>query len=484
MTVSSATSSHQRSSPEDPGATGVTPDVRWDAKLVSVIVLNLNGEKILRNCLDHLLRQTYRNLEIIVIDNGSTDGSVAVLEQYLGTGKLSVVRCHKNLGVPGGRNLGVWHAQGEILAFMDNDGSPDPAWLEHGVAMLESDQRIGGVAALVFFAGKKILLNGAGGTINFQGYGADFHFNAPYEFAELPHEVLYSAAIGMIIRKTAMQLCGPLDTALIKWYEDTELGIRLWKLGFRVVVCPRAWADHDIGHSDQFLPDRIYLCEKGRIRTMLKYCPLSRVPQWLLREIPNVTRYGRRRWIIPAKAWLWNLAHLGSALRWRLRFFGARAPFWHLVHPSWGTFPPPIPNNRSFQPVLRRAGAELVLDGTTDVAQLNFGWYDAESDGALAYRWTDVCASAFFSLSAAVGSLAVTLRSAIDVQSVTVMIRRAGEIAPKVQISLTVLSTWKTVTCAVVLRPGVYELLLIAERSGLDRAGRLVGPAVASVVFR
>ena len=78
----------------------------------------------------------------------------------------------------------------------------------------------------------------------------------------------------------------------------------------------------------------------------------------------------------------------------------------------------------------------------------------------------------------------MTLRSAIDVQSVTVMIRRAGEIAPKVQVSLTVLSTWKTLHCAVVLRPGVYELLLIAERCGVDRAGRVVGPAVASVVFR
>jgi hypothetical protein len=217
---------------------------------------------------------------------------------------------------------------------------------------------------------------------------------------------------------------------------------------------------------------------------MLKYCPVSRVPQWLLREIPNATRYGRRRWIIPAKAWLWNLAHLGSALRWRLRFFGARAPFWHLVHPSWGTFPPPIPNNRSFRPVLRRAGAELVLDGTADVAQLNFGWYDTESDGELAYRWTDVRASAFFSLSTEVRSLAVTLRSAIDVQSVTGMIRRAGEIAAKVQVSFTALSTWQTLKCAVVLRPGVYELLLIAERCGLDRTGRVVGPALASVAFR
>ena len=232
--------------------------------------------------------------------------------------------------------------------------------------MLESDERIGGVAALVFFAGKKIILNGAGGTINLQGYGADLHFNAPYEFAVLPHEVLYSMAIGMVIRKTAMQLCGPLDTALIKWYEDTELGIRLWKLGL-----PGGRVPARLGRSRHrplgSVPSRPDLSlregpypDDAEVLSGAVGCRSG-----FVREIPNASRYGRRRWTIPAKAWLWNLAHLGSALRWRLRFLGARAPFWHLVHPSWGTFPPPIPNNRSFQPVLRRAGAELVLDGIT-----------------------------------------------------------------------------------------------------------------------
>ena len=61
-------------------------------KLVSVIVLNFNGEKVIRKCVDHLLKQTYPNFEIVVVDNGSSDGSLAILEEYLRTGKVSVVK--------------------------------------------------------------------------------------------------------------------------------------------------------------------------------------------------------------------------------------------------------------------------------------------------------------------------------------------------------------------------------------------------------
>ncbi len=455
-----------------------------DSKLVSVIVLNLNGEKILRKCLDHLLNQTYPNFEIIVVDNGSTDGSLAVLEKYLGTGKLSVVRCRKNLGVPGGRNLGLLHARGQIIAFMDNDGSADRRWLEEVVRTLESDEGIGAVAPLVFFARKKIVLNGAGATINFQGYGADFCFNAPYEFARFSREVLYSMAIGMAIRKSVMDQCGPLDPLPIKWYEDTELGIRLWKLGFRVVVTPNAWVDHDIGHSDQFLPDKIYLCEKARIRTALKYYPLGRLLAWLLREIPNSCRYGKYRWSIPVKAWLWNLAHLGSAVGWRLHFRFADGPFWHLVHPSWGTFPPPTPNNRSFEPNLRRAGSHLILGGGMDLQQLNFGWYDAEKDEVTTYRWSDAEASAFFRFTSPVRTLSITLRGPLAVQRVRLMLRRAGEIVPELEMSITTSSSWEAQACSVALEEGLYELVLVVGQACVDRLGRTVGVAVSSIAFR
>jgi len=455
-----------------------------ESKLVSVIVLNLNGEKILPRCLDHLLNQTYPNFEIIIVDNGSTDGSVAILEEYLATGKLSVVRSKKNLGVPGGRNLGLLHARGQLVAFMDNDGCANRRWLEEAVRTLESDETIGGAASVVFFAMKKIILNGAGGTVNYQGYGADFLYNAPYEFARMSDDVLYSMAIGMVIRKDVLDRCGPLDPLPIKWYEDTELGIRLWKLGFRVVVSPNAWVDHHVGYSDQFLPDKIYLCEKARIRTVLKYYPLRRLPSWLLREIPNARRYTGERRGIPARAWLWNLVHLGSALRWRLHCRSMKGSFWHLVHPSWGTFPPPTPNNKAFQPELWQASSRLVLDGCTDLPQLNFGWYDAERDQSMTYRWTDAQASAFFRVTSSVRSLALVLRGSSAVQRVRLILRRAGELVPESEISFTSTSTWEAQEWSVNVGDGLYELILAAQQVHVERSGRRLGVAVAAIEFQ
>src|SRR5262249_17516398 len=151
--------------------------------LVSVIVLNLDGEKIISRCLDHLLAQTYPNLEIIVVDNGSSDGSLALLRSYLATGKVSIVRNARNLGVRGGRNQGLRYARGEVVAFIDNDGYAAPTWLEEAVRRLYAAPDIGAVAPVVFFNKRKIILNGAGATINRRGYGGDHCFNVPYEFA-------------------------------------------------------------------------------------------------------------------------------------------------------------------------------------------------------------------------------------------------------------------------------------------------------------
>jgi GT2 family glycosyltransferase len=454
-------------------------------KLVSVIVLNLDGEGIIGRCLDHLLGQTYANVEIIVIDNGSSDRSLSVLETYLTTGKVTVVRNERNLGVPGGRNQGLLYARGEVVAFMDNDGYAAPNWLEETVRVLDADPGIGAVAPVVFFNKRKIILNGAGATINFRGYGGDWCFNVPYEFAVLPHEVLYPMGCGMVIRKDVMDRMGPLDSLLVNYYDDTEVGIRIWKLGFRVVAAPDAWVDHDFNYSDRLLQNKTLLCERNRIRTVLKYYPLRRLLSWLLHERP-LLRYletpGLRG--IPFRAWAWNLAHLVSALRWRWKFGLTGDEFWKLVKPSWQTFPPPGPNNQAFRPEPARATERLILDGVADTHQLNFGWYYVEHDGPLAYRWSDGRASAFVRFGAPVHRMSLQMRHVMAAQHSQIILRRAGEVEPLVQISLDApTSTWQDTSHPVALDPGIYEWLLLTEPTCTDGGQRPLGIAVAQLEF-
>ena len=87
--------------------------------LASVIVLNFNGADIIGRCLDHLLVQTYPNVQLIVVDNASSDGSREILERYAATHGVRVVYSAENLGCAGGRNAGLQVAEGEVIAFMD-----------------------------------------------------------------------------------------------------------------------------------------------------------------------------------------------------------------------------------------------------------------------------------------------------------------------------------------------------------------------------
>jgi glycosyltransferase involved in cell wall biosynthesis len=111
------------------------------ATTVSVIIPNYNYAKALRPCLASVRAQTYPELEVLLVDDHSTDDSASVAEA-LG---FSIIRTPHNMGAPAARNLGAQHATGEILVFVDSDVRLEPDAVANAVALLESGQRIGAV---------------------------------------------------------------------------------------------------------------------------------------------------------------------------------------------------------------------------------------------------------------------------------------------------------------------------------------------------
>ena len=93
---------------------------------VSVIVPVFNVEKYLRQCLDSILQQTYQNLEIIIINDGSTDGSDAICREYAGKDSRISYFAKENTGISDTRNVGIRQATGEYVTFVDSDD-----WVEH-----------------------------------------------------------------------------------------------------------------------------------------------------------------------------------------------------------------------------------------------------------------------------------------------------------------------------------------------------------------
>lgn len=94
---------------------------------VSVIIPAYNAEKTIEACLDSIMNQTYRNYEVIVVDDSSVDNTSTIIKKY----PVKLIRAPKNLMAGGARNLGLKYAQGEIIAFTDADGITDKNWLNN-----------------------------------------------------------------------------------------------------------------------------------------------------------------------------------------------------------------------------------------------------------------------------------------------------------------------------------------------------------------
>jgi GT2 family glycosyltransferase len=451
--------------------------------LVSIIVLNYNGAAIIERCLASVQSQTYRRSELIVVDNASTDGSLALLERAAAADRLKLVRSSTNVGCAAGRNLGLRAATGEVVAFMDNDGYPSPTWLAEAVGVLCSDGAIGAVAALVFFNRHKLILNGAGGTLNRRGYGGDFCFNEPFEFARLPEHVLYPMGCGMVVRSDVLTAMGDFDPDLFNYYDDVEVGLWVWRMGLQVVLAPEAWVDHDFSVSDTWNRNKALLCERNRIRTVLKYFPIPRLPLWALHELASlVPRLGHTDVRVPWAAWAWNLRHLPSALRRRLRFRrGGPGGFWTLVHPSWGAFPPPRPNSSLCRPDPAAAGDGL--DASSNGASLSFGWYSAEREPYCAMRWTAPAASAYVRIAGGTTQLEVLWRAASGDQQTTLRLRPIDRPDTAWESTDTPPTYWDTWRYSCVVPPGVYELQVLTNPSYEDVYGRELGVGIARIAF-
>jgi GT2 family glycosyltransferase len=452
-----------------------------------VIVVCWNAEDVLGRCLEHLLEQDYPNYEVIVVDDGSRDDTVAVAEAAAARGELKIVRSARNRGCPSARNLGLRHAHGEIVAFVDADGFAAPDWLRGIVAAFAGDETIGGVASTVFYDDNPLVLNGAGGTVNRQGWAADLSMNESYESARIVAEALYPMGCGMAIRREALARVGPFDDRMLNYYDDVDYGVRLWRAGYRVAVASEAWIDHraTLGDSTR----KRLLCERHRMRVVLKHAPASDLGQWAaneLRALRAAPMPVRRRKLA---AFAWNVRHLPSALarRWRLRrtTLAPRA----LVDDSWGDgFPAGVPLR--LRPTPERAGGSVEMADPDSEAQLPYGWFPVESIEGRSYRWAGTRAAALVRLERPARRLRLDYaHPPINTGGLDVRIRRVGSADPLQPVWQTRLA-WQYIARSVENHPlqlpaGDYEVVFVGARGWSDppRETRSLALALSSLSF-
>ncbi|MDQ3647016.1 MAG: glycosyltransferase family 2 protein [Actinomycetota bacterium] len=446
----------------------------------SVIVPNRNGSQVLDRCLRQLHSQDHDEFEIIVVDDASTDESVRVAERHLDGERLTIVRSDRHRGLGAARNLGLRHARGRHIAYIDSDGFAAPDWLRQGVTQLERDPSLGAVASLVFFDGNRTVVNGAGGTMNRFGYGEDIAFNEPFEFARLAREIVYPMGCGLIARREALDKVGGFDPLLTNYYDDAELGLKLWRAGYRVELAQHAWIDHGYGHSNYEHPRKMLLCEQHRIRTVLKHYPLRSLPAWLCREAASVAGFPTNERERRRKAWAWNLRRLPSTAlgRGRLRRAAGLPPPFSSDSRMY-SFPKAIA-----RPTPEEARPRLRLDGVGDLGALMYGFYEPQTKDGIRFRWMTDRGALLMRAQRVTSRVTIECMVVLRGTEVAVEIRplddprclwRGGLVAIEPPLA------WTRVELPARIRPGTYVLVMSASQTAHDPSGAVLGLGVAGV---
>ncbi|HOG97343.1 MAG TPA: glycosyltransferase family 2 protein [Methanothrix soehngenii] len=212
-------------------------------ELISVIVLNYNGKGFLNSCLSSLASQTYSDFEVIVVDNGSRDGSPEYIEENYPWVRLA--KNDENLGFAGGTNVGIRAAKGKFIITLNNDSMADRRFIEELIKPM-ADPEVGVCAAKMLFPDGRI--NSAGICISRSGAAWDRGMFEPdrgqYEFVE---EVFGACAGAALYRREMLDEIGLFDEDFFLYLEDVDLAFRARLAGWKCLYVPGARVIHHHG---------------------------------------------------------------------------------------------------------------------------------------------------------------------------------------------------------------------------------------------
>ncbi|MGZ3836376.1 MAG: glycosyltransferase family 2 protein, partial [Mucilaginibacter sp.] len=217
---------------------------------VAVVILNWNGIKHLREFLPSVLASTWANLDVIVGDNGSTDGSVDFLRQNFPS--VLIIQLDQNYGFTGGYNRVLEKVEADYYILLNSDVEVPVGWIEPVIALMESDPLIAAAAPKIKSFSQKDHFEhagAAGGFIDVFGYpfcrGRMFYEieedRGQYEQSD---EVFWATGAAMFVKSECWKLAGGFDDHFFAHMEEIDLCWRLKNAGYKVMYCAQSEVYH------------------------------------------------------------------------------------------------------------------------------------------------------------------------------------------------------------------------------------------------
>lgn len=285
------------------------------APRASVVIPNWNGAAMLADCLRSLATQTFRDFEVIVVDNGSTDGSRDLVARDFPAVRLLALP--ENHGFARATNTGLRESLGEILVCLNNDVVCEPGWLAALVAALDARPEAGSVASRMLDAKRPGIVDSAGDAMALVAWNIGRGEPDGPRFAEA-REVLSACAGAAAYRRALFERVGRFDELYFAWFEDVDLGIRAQLAGMRCWYEPAAVVRHLGSATAARSTDwKLRYTVRNSMVLFFKTMPLRRVLAW--------------GWVMLAWPFLAPVTH-GYPLRITVK---AWVDFWAMVPRVW-----------------------------------------------------------------------------------------------------------------------------------------------------
>lgn len=287
---------------------------------VSIIVLNYNGKHFLADCINSIKQQTFKDFELILVDNASSDGSVELIKNNFP--EVMLIESPTNLGFAGGNNLGVSKANGDLIVLLNNDTKTEIHWLEELVKAVSKDN-VAIASSLILSDHIPMIYWEKKGSINFLGHNIMFVFDKE-------EEIFTSSGASLIFKKNLLGL--PFDEDYFAYSEDVYLGLRARFSGYNIVHTNKSVVHHYEGGSFKKTNNsfRTYIQERNRLlntalffsfNTLIKLIPLfifnictKLLASLFLRKDKVFNKYSFKGLI---KAYLWFPLNAGRIIKKR-----------------------------------------------------------------------------------------------------------------------------------------------------------------------
>lgn len=235
-------------------------------KLASIIILTYNSGNDIDDCIRSILNQTYKNIEIIAVDNASTDNTVKLLKsQYP---EVNVIETGANLGYAAGNNVGIEKAKGDYIIVINPDTVTDPDWLSELLKPFETNPDVSITVSKILLFDKKELINTCANHTHFTGLDFCRGLNEPASEYQHYEYVGTISGCSFAMRREAIKKINGFDPDFFLYMEDVDISWRARLEGFKIMFVPTSIIYHKYKLS--MAPWKEFFMERNRYIMLLK----------------------------------------------------------------------------------------------------------------------------------------------------------------------------------------------------------------------